>query len=168
MMKYIKEIVPYIIIILVVVFVKAFIISPIRVNGTSMYSTLDDGDIMILNKVIYNLESIKRFDIVVIKTDNSNIIKRIIGLPGDTVEYKNNILYINGKKTEENYTRAVMRDYNIEELGNVKVPKNKYFVLGDNRLNSVDSRYYGFIDRKNILGRAKLVILPFKRFGNKN
>ena len=167
MKKYIKEIVPYILVIIIVLLVKQYLISPIRVNGSSMYPTLKDGDIMILNKIHYHLKDIKRFDIVVIKTNKSPIIKRIIGLPGDKIEYKNNELYVNDEKVEENFSHAEIDDYNIDELGSTTVPENSYFVLGDNRKNSMDSRYYGFIEEKNIVGRAKTIILPLKRIGNR-
>ena len=165
--KYVKEILPYIWIVLFLVFIKVFIVSPIRVNGDSMYSTLHDGDIMILNKTIYHFTDIRRFDIVVVRTKHSFIIKRIIGLPGDKVEYKDNLLYINGSKLDEQYTREVMDDYNIEELGSTVVPANCYFVLGDNRTISADSRVYGFIKQKDIVGRAKTIIFPFNRIGIK-
>ncbi len=165
MKKYVKEIVPYILVIILVLLIKHYLASPIRVNGSSMYPTLKDGDIMILNKIHYHLNDIQRFDIVVIKTENSPIIKRIIGLPGDRIEYKNNKLYVNNKKIEEEFQHAEIEDYNIEQLGKITVPKNKYFVLGDNRKNSMDSRFYGFIDKKNIEGRAKTIILPLKRIG---
>lgn len=165
MKKYVKEIVPYILVIILVLLIKHYLASPIRVNGSSMYPTLKDGDIMILNKIHYHLNDIQRFDIVVIKTKNSPIIKRIIGLPGDKIEYKNNELYVNNKKIKEDFSHTEIEDYNIEELGKMTVPKNKYFVLGDNRKNSMDSRFYGFIDKKNIEGRAKTIILPLKRIG---
>lgn len=165
--KYIKEILPYIFLILILIFIKSFIVSPIKVNGDSMYSTLHDGDLMILNKTIYHFTDIRRFDIVVIKTKKSFIIKRVIGLPGDKVEYKNNRLYVNDSEVEEDYIRGKMEDYNIEELGSTVVPANSYFVLGDNRKVSADSRVYGFIKQKDILGRAKTTIFPFNRIGIK-
>lgn len=169
-----KEIIPYIIIILVVILIKTYIVSPIRVNGSSMYRTLHDKDIMILNKTAYYNHSIKRFDIVVVKVEKSkfiprkeHIIKRVIGLPGDKIEYRNNCLYINGKKTKESFPHAETADFNIKDLGSITVPENHYFVLGDNRINSVDSRLLGFIKKENIIGKAKYTILPISRFGVK-
>ena len=99
-MNKIKEIIPYIVIIIVVVLIRSFIITPIRVDGMSMYSTLNDGDILFLEK--YDKE-FKRYDIVVLKNGDDRLIKRIIGLPGDKIEYKNNKLYINGKYTKEKF-----------------------------------------------------------------
>ena len=91
-MKLLKSLIPYIIIIVIVVFVRTFIITPVKVNGTSMYPTLEGDEIMLLNK----LGTIDRFDIVVLKLDgeNNNLIKRIIGLPGEKVEIKDNEIYI--------------------------------------------------------------------------
>lgn len=167
MKKIIKEMIPYILIIGVVLLVKQYVVSPVRVNGSSMDSTLQDKDIMILNKVVYRFQEVKRFDIVVIKTENDPIIKRVIGLPGEKIEYKNNILYVNGKKVEENFSHKETEDFNIEKLGSKIVPEGSYFVLGDNRGNSVDSRYLGFIKKENILGRTKYTILPPNRLGKR-
>ena len=90
MQKFLKEYLPYIIVIIIVILVKIFFITPVRVKGVSMNNTLKDKDIMLLNKAIYRHQDIKRFDIVVIKMGNEEIIKRVIGLPGDEVVYKNN------------------------------------------------------------------------------
>lgn len=174
MKDFIKEILPYIIVILIVILVKTYIISPIRVNGSSMYSTLHDKDLMILNKTAYYNQPIKRFDIVVVRVEKSKyiprkeyIIKRVIGLPGDKIEYRNNYLYINGKKIKEDYSHTETADFNIKDLGSITVPKNHYFILGDNRINSVDSRLLGFIKKENIIGKAKYTIFPISRFGAK-
>lgn len=174
MKQTIKEIIPYIILIIIVILIKSYIISPIRVNGSSMYSTLHDKDIMILNKIIYHFKEIERFDIVVVDVPKSEtiakneyIIKRIIGLPGDKIEYRNNILYVNGKKIKENFSHKKTTDFNIKDLGSLTVPKDHYFILGDNRTNSVDSRMLGFIQKKNIIGRAQYTILPFSRIGKR-
>lgn len=161
--KIIKEYLPYIITIIIVILIKTFLISPIRVNGESMFKTLHDKDIMILNKVVYRFNRIKRFDVVVVKTNRSPIIKRVIGLPGEKIEYINNKLYVNGKVVKENFNHAKTEDFNISELGSITVPKGKYFVLGDNRVNSVDSRIIGFVPKKEIDGRAKYIILPISR-----
>lgn len=169
-LKFIKELFPYIAIIIIVLFVKNYIVAPIQVNGISMEGTLHDGDIMILNKLQYKRNGVDRFDIVVIKTDNSHIIKRVIGLPGDTVEIIDNKLYVNGKLYKESYLDkgTVTEDFNLRELlDENKVPKNSYFVLGDNRDDSLDSRILGFINEDDIEGIASLTIFPFDRIGNK-
>lgn len=158
----IKEYLSYVIIIVIVILFKKFVFTPIKVNGDSMKNTLHDGDIMILNIIGYKTSGLDRFDIVVIKENNEFIIKRVIGLPGDEVKYKDNKLYINGKKINDKYGIGDTDDFAV------KVPKNKYFVLGDNRENSLDSRYFGAFKEKSILGKTKLIIFPFSRIGNKN
>ena len=103
MKNIIKENIVYIVIILLVILIKIFIVTPVRVRGESMEKTLQNNDIMILNKMAYKFNDIKRFDIVVIDITDEYIIKRVIGLPGEKVEYKNNKLYINGKEKKETY-----------------------------------------------------------------
>lgn len=157
-MKIIKNLIPYIIIVVVVVFVRVFIMTPVKVNGTSMYPTLNGNEIMILNK----LTKIDRFDIVVLKRngDDDNLIKRIIGMPGDTVEIKDNKIFINDKEYEDPYGFGVT--YNIDK---VKLGEEEYFILGDNRQISLDSRVFGKIHRSEIKGTTNFVIYPFKSFG---
>ena len=148
--------------------IRIFLIDPVRVDGASMNTTLADGEIMILNKIVYKKEDIKRFDIVVIKQDDKHIIKRVVGLPGETIEYKDNILYINGKEMKDPYPSTKTDDFSIEDVGHTKIPGDTYFVMGDNRSDSLDSRYpsVGVIKKENIVGRARLVIWPFNKFGN--
>jgi len=157
----IKEYGLYVITIILVLLVKKFVVSPIKVNGTSMMTTLHDGDIMILNIIGYRFDEINRFDIVVVDEGNEYLIKRVIGLPGEEIEYKDNQLYINGKKVKENYGSQVTEDFKV------KVKKNSYFVLGDNRTNSLDSRHFGSFKKDRIIGKTSLIIFPFNRFGEK-
>lgn len=161
-MKYLREYIPYIVIIIVVILIRTFIVTPIIVNGESMDHTLKDGEIMILNKIKPAIYGYKRFQIVVIKTGKTHIIKRIIGLPGETISYEEGILYINGKKTEDPYAGK----YQISGVNTV-LADDEYFVLGDNRAISKDSRYsdVGNIKEKDIMGNTKLVIFPFNKFG---
>lgn len=158
---FLKEYVPYIVVIILVLLVKRFVVSPIKVNGRSMLDTLHHGDIMILNRIGYRFSDIKRFDIVVVDEGEEYIIKRIIGLPGEKVEYKDNQLYINDKKVKESYGSDITEDFSYQ------VPKNSYFVLGDNRTNSMDSRVFGAFKKKRILGKTSLTVFPFSRFGKK-
>lgn len=157
----------YVILLIAIILLKIFVVSFIVVNGTSMMDTLKNKDIMVLNKISYRFNEIKRFDIVVIKEKDEYIIKRIIGLPGEKIEYKDNKLYVNGKYIKEEFTHKKTDDFSIEELGTSKVNEGEYFVLGDNRGNSVDSRMIGFIPKKNILGKTSLTIFPFNRIGTK-
>lgn len=159
----IKEILEFIVIIIIVLLIKQFVITPIRVNQSSMNNTLYDKDIMILDKISYRFKKIERFEIVVIKKDREYLIKRIIGLPGEKVLYKDNKLYINDKLVEENFLHKKTDDYELEEV----IPDNYYFVLGDNRVNSLDSRSFGLIKKEEIMGKTNLVIYPFSHFGIK-
>lgn len=162
-----KEIYGYLLILLVVIFIKTFLVAPIRVNGESMMNTLKDKDIMILDKISYRFSPIKRFDIVVVKYKDEYLIKRVIGLPGEKVEYKNNKLYIDGKLTKENFSHKKTKNFTIESLESKTVPDNMYFVVGDNRQNSLDSRIIGFISEEQIKGKTSFTIFPFSRFGSK-
>ena len=163
--KYIKEILSYVLIIVFVLLFKFFIISPIRVDGDSMNPTLKNGDIMLLNEIGYNINGVKRFDIVVINTDKDVIIKRVIGLPGERVDYKDNKLYINGEEVDEPFTHEVTHNFDFEVMGSEVIPDDCYFVVGDNRSNSSDSRIIGFIKESQIRGKViKQVLFPFSRF----
>jgi len=159
--NYIKEFLPYFIVILVVIFIKIFVFSPIRVNGASMNPTLNDKDIMILDEISYRFSEIERFNIVVVKEENEYLIKRIIGLPGEKIEYKDNKLYIDGKYVKEDFKHMETMDFSTT-LG-----EDEYFIMGDNRTNSTDSRIFGPISRDEIIGKTSLTILPISRFGNK-
>ena len=121
---------------------------------------------MILDKIGYRINGLKRFDIVVIKYNNEKIIKRVIGLPGDYIEYKDNILYVNGKEIKEEYKRDITNNFSLKDLGYEKIPENKYLVLGDNRSISKDSRIIGLIDKEDIEGYTGIIVFPFKRIGN--
>lgn len=160
--NYVKEFLPYFVIILVVVFIKIFIVSPIRVNGTSMNPTLNNKDIMLLDEISYRFSDIERFDIVVVKEENEYLIKRVIGLPEEKVEYKDNKLYIDDKYVKEDFKHKETMDFSAT------LEKDEYFIMGDNRTNSTDSRIFGPVFRDEIMGKTSLTILPFSRFGNKN
>ncbi|NLL02289.1 MAG: signal peptidase I [Mollicutes bacterium] len=151
---------PYIIIILIIIIIRAFIATPIRVNGDSMDPTLQDGETMILNKLGMKTAGIKRWDIIVIKTDDSYLIKRVIGLPGESIKYENGKLYIAGKEIKDNYSLTKTEDFEETIVG-----KNEYFVMGDNRFISKDSRKIGTIDKSEILGKTNIIVFPFNRFG---
>ena len=159
--KIVKEYLPYVIIIILVLVIKSNIVAPIRVNGKSMNNTLKDGDIMILDIIGYRTSKLKRFDIAVVDNGKDYLIKRVIALPGEEIEYKDNKLYINGKLIKDKYGKGKTNDFKV------KVDKNSYFVLGDNREDSLDSRYYGAFNKKSILGKTSFIVFPFNRFGNK-
>ena len=165
--KVIKEIMSYVLIIIIVLLIKKYIFTPIRVNGESMYPTLKHNDIMILNEIGYYINGLERFDIVVVNTNGEKIIKRVIGLPGDRVEYNNNKLYVNDEEIEEDFSHADTLDFSVnDDLGYDVIPDDYYFVVGDNRINSIDSRIIGLVNKKQILGKTNFVVYPFSRFGS--
>lgn len=163
MNKYLKEIISIIFIIMLVLLFKRFIMMPVKVSGDSMMDTLNNNDIMILNRFSKYFNGYKRFDIVVVKSNNSYIIKRVIGLPGEEVVYKDNKLFINDKYLKEEYLN---KDISTNDFS-VKVPKDFYFLMGDNREVSYDSRELGPFSKNDIMGKANFVIFPFNRFGTK-
>jgi len=163
-MKIFKEIMSYLIIILIVVIIRTFIVTPVKVDGLSMYPTLDDKDVLLLKK--YD-RSFERFDIVVIKFNNTKLVKRIIGLPGESVKIANNNLYIDHSLVEDVKLDVKTEDFSISELGYDIIPEGYYFVLGDNRVNSVDSRTsaVGLISKDDIIGVTSFRIFPFNKIG---
>lgn len=163
MKKLIKQLIPYIVIIIVVVLIRSFVVTPVIVVGDSMKPTLNEGQILILNKLDYRFNEIERYDIVVIKVGKSEIIKRVIGLPGETIEYRNNILYIDGHEETSDYNFDT-EDFTLKSICNCdKIPEDKYLVLGDNRQVSSDSRIIGLIDKKDIQGTTQISIWPIKK-----
>ena len=163
-MKIIKEIIPYVIIIVIVMLIRSFIMTPVIVDGKSMEPNLENGEVLLLSKITYKVSDIKRFDVVVINEENEFIIKRVIGLPGDYVEYKDNKLYVNGNYIEEEYLRKTTHDFNLEDICDCDViPEGKYLVLGDNRTISKDSRMLGLIDKSDIKGKAIVRIWPLNK-----
>ena len=155
-MSKIKELIPYVVIVVVVVLIRTFIVTPVVVSGDSMVPSLKDGQLLLLNKLSYRFKEIERFDVVVVKVGKNEIIKRVIGLPGETVEYRDNKLYINGNLLETEY------DFETDDFEEKVIPENKYFVLGDNRRVSSDSRIIGMIKREDIIGKTSISILPVK------
>ena len=165
----------YIISTLIIFFViNQFFFSPVMVDGDSMEPTLTNGDYLILNK----FSSVERFDIVVFPPpdqDDTQYVKRVIGVPGDSIEYRDDVLFLNGEPTEQIFLEdSLQKDATIYTSGDFTlltlfgvdtVPEGQYFVLGDNRLNSRDSRVFGFIDEESILGKVSFRYWPFEAFG---
>ena len=140
-----------------------------HVSGESMENTLDDGDQLIVDKLTYRFHDPERFDIIVFPfryKDNTYYIKRIIGLPGETVQITDGEIYINGELLKESYGREVRQDAGLAAEP-ITLGEDEYFVLGDNRNYSSDSRdpSVALIHRKEIIGRAWLRIWPLNSFG---
>ena len=171
---------PYIIIIFFIAVIRFFIATPVSVNGSSMYPTLKNNDYMILYKLTKKMRGINRFDIVVVNTDSGRIIKRVIGLPGEKIKYaiernskgdKIGVLYINNKKVKEDFIDEIAKKNTCNDdwiicKSEYVIPDGEYFVMGDNRGNSIDSRMIGTVEDKDIKGIARLRIFPFNKFGN--
>ena len=165
LLKIFKELYPYALVILIVVLIRTFLVTPARVDGSSMEPTLSNNNLVILNKLDYRLNDIERFDIVVVKYGDEKLIKRVIGLPGEHVEYKDNTLYIDGNAIGEHFFHAITQDFKIERLGRINIPADTYFVVGDNRNHSSDSRVFGPVEKSQILGSVKYRFFPLNKIG---
>lgn len=163
--KFLKNVYPYVIVVIIVVLIRVFVITPAVVDGSSMEPTLSNNNVIILNKIDYKLNEIERFDVVVINWNGEKLVKRIIGLPGEHVEYKDGVLYVDEKVVNEDFSHGQTSDFKLESIGYLTIPGDKYFVVGDNRENSTDSRYIGLIDKEDILGSVDLRIFPLNKIG---
>ena len=169
----VKEVVSWLVYLIIFAAVAFFLIHYVGectvVSGDSMLPTLQNGDNLIVDKLSYRFRDPKRFEIVVFPfryQEDTYYIKRIIGLPGETVQIHDGNIYINGKQLKEDYGRETIRNPGLASEA-VTLGEDEYFVLGDNRNNSADSREpsVGNIQKKDILGRAWLRIWPFDQFG---
>lgn len=160
--EFLKDSLKYIIVTIIVFVIFIYVVSMQQVVGPSMMPNYENGQIYILNKIQYRIVKPKRFEVIVLNSKEAKyMIKRIIGLPGEKIEYKNNKLYVNGEKILEEFERnGEIGDYNIEGLNGGIIPENCYFVLGDNRENSMDSRSFGFVSANDIVGKVEFRIWP--------
>lgn len=147
------------------VFVHVFVMEPFEVDGSSMEPSFFSGDRVLLSKISYHLSSPRRGDVVVFHypaDPTRDFIKRVIGLPGDTVQVHNGYVYVNGRTIQEDY----LRSFPLEEFPSARVPTDSYFVLGDNRNNSMDSRdsHVGFVQSKYLVGKVEMVYWPLQDF----
>lgn len=156
---------------LAMMIVFKFVVSPVRVNGHSMDSTLHEGNIGLVNSWGVKEDHIERFDIVVAYSDtlDEKVIKRVIGLPGDTVEYMHDRLYINGTYYKEDFLDMEFVEASKKENESdfftksfeYQLGEGEFFLMGDNRLGSTDSRELGPFTIDNIIGNKGLIIFPF-------
>jgi signal peptidase I len=147
-------------------FLIAFVAQAFRVQGTSMEPLLHDGERIVVNKFIYRFHKIERGDVVVFwypRDPSVSFIKRVVALPGDQVEMRSGQLFVNGRPVPESYLPAAFRD--TDSFPPTEVRKGYYFVLGDHRRSSNDSRTWGEVPEKYIYGRAVFRFWPFDRVG---
>lgn len=166
--EFFKDTLKYIIVIVIVLIIVLYVVTLQQVVGPSMQPTLNEGDVLILNKFQYYLFDVKRNDVVALKYDGSKyLIKRVIGLPGESIYYKDNTLYINGNPYKENIVEGlVTEDFDLKDNGYEVIPDDMYFVLGDNRGDSLDSRSkeVGLIKKEDIIGKVFIRIWPISGF----
>ena len=157
--------------VLIAVVLIVFIYQPVKVEGTSMMPTLTDQERIFINKFTYRfgLGGIERGDTVVFwypQDPSKSYIKRVIGIPGDHVRVESGQVYVNGRALLEDYVPSENRDYTSWRDGQEQVvPANRYFVLGDHRNQSSDSRTWGYVPRENIYGKAVFVYWPLDKMG---
>jgi signal peptidase I len=143
----------------VILVIRIFLFAPYVVEGISMYPTLKDKERILVNKMIYHVSDPSYGDIIVLHAnEEEDYIKRVIGMPGDVLELKNGTLYRNNKVVEEPY----ISETTLTGFGKLTVPPGSYFVMGDNRNKSMDSREIGFILRKNVVGKAEFIFYPLE------
>ena len=167
---------------IIALFIRTFVAQPFKIPTSSMVPTFKPGDRIFVNRFIYGTRipatkkrilvarDPERGDIIVFRSPverRKYLVKRLIGKPGETVEIKDQHILINGKEPEKPLILQKNAYYNKGDFGKprrpVTVPEDSYFVLGDNSMNSVDSRYWGFVPKENIAGKVFLIHWPIKR-----
>ena len=165
--EFFKDAFKYIIFIVVILFIAIYIVGLQQVVGPSMSPTLENGDVLILDKATYRFFDVKKGDVIALYSSKSKyLIKRVVGMPGEYIEFKNNQLYVNNILMEEEYLNGVVtNDFSIRELGYEIIPEDMYLVLGDNRGDSLDSRdpEIGLIKKSDILGKVRFRIWPLNK-----
>jgi signal peptidase I len=146
--------------------IRAFFLQVFWIPSSSMEPTLDIKDRIVVNKVSYHFRAPRRQEIVVFRQvapegmPKKDLIKRLMGLPGETFQIKNGIVHINGEPIKEEHPM----NQDFSDFGPIEIPKDSFFVLGDNRPASADSRYWGFLPKKNLIGPAFIRIWPLSKF----
>ena len=148
------------------VLIITFLYQPVRVEGTSMLPRLEDSDRLFINKFVYHISAIERGDVVVFhypRDPEKSYIKRVIGLPGDRIWIAQGEVWVNGKPLHEGYVPEEFRDN--RSMAEMIVPANRYFMMGDHRSISSDSREFGAVERPLIYGKAVFIYWPAKDAG---
>lgn len=165
--EFIKDSLKYVITLFVVIIMVVYVVSLQQIIGPSMEPKYYSEDVVIVDKLLYKFVDIKRNDIISFSNNESKyLIKRIIGLPGEKIEYKDNYLYIDDVKYKETVINedVVTNDFTLKEISGYDViPNDMYLVLGDNRGDSKDSRQFGLISKDDIIGRIIIRVWPLKR-----
>ena len=163
--EFFRDTFKYIIVFVVVLLLFIFVVGLQQVVGPSMSPNYEEGEILVVNKLAPRFRDLKRGEVVVVSQSEKYMIKRIVGLPGEKIEFKDNKLYINGEPKKETYLKDDVKtdDFKLSDINEDVIPENKYLVLGDNRSNSQDSRNYGLVDKKNIVGITWFRIWPIKK-----
>ncbi len=171
----VNTIITFLVCLVIMALVTSYIARPVHVDGNSMYPTLNDGDVSLSFLMGIDRDDIERFDIVVlyIEEENKYIVKRVVGLPNETVSIENDQLYIDGVLVEQTFldetyveSQSVLNHF-TSDVESITLGDNEFFVLGDNRPNSLDSRAYGAFQSEQIVSKDIFVMFPFNRIGLK-
>ncbi|TGB05264.1 signal peptidase I [Halobacillus salinus] len=173
-MKNYRKIIRTVLLALLLAFVfRSYLFASYIVDGESMEPTLFDGNLLMVNKVIYDWQHVGRQDVIVFHAnEKEDYVKRVIGVEGDDIEFKDDKLYVNGEPIPEAYLDALRpndgrpftKDFTLEEVTGVRqVPAGHIFVMGDNRRDSLDSRYFGFVSVDTIVGKVDVRYWPFSQ-----
>lgn len=170
-----RRLVPIVILaVVLVVTLRSTIFASYVVDGESMEPTLYDGNLLMVNKIVYDLKDIDRFDVIVFHAnEDEDYVKRVIGLPGDEIEYINDQLYVNSEQVEEKFLNSYIKaseskpftkNFTLKDVtGKQKVPEDNLFVMGDNRQDSLDSRSIGFISTEQLVGKVDVTYWPLSQ-----
>ena len=151
---------------LTAILIVVFVVQPVKVEGTSMQPHLSDQERIFVNKFVYHFSDIERGDVVVFwypKEPSKSFIKRVIGLPGEEMEIRSGVVYVNGTVLAEDYVRPEYFDFH--SYGPQIVPEHSFFVMGDHRNSSNDSRHWGCVPKENIFGKAVFRYWPVSKLG---
>lgn len=161
----------FVICFVVIFLITNFLVKPIRVEGSSMYPTLKDGELGLTNVFGVKFQSVNRFDVVILYNEErkEHWVKRVIGLPNDVVEAKDDILYINGEAVDqtfldESYVEDTKKQYQsnfTSDFGPITLKEDEYWLMGDNRVRSEDSRMHGPFKESELVGKDVLILFPF-------